>query len=123
MTSGDKERIYTATSAGVSTETYTYDTEGRLSNYRMSMTGRTSYPLDTSYLYDTANRLTEARYPAQYGMAGNPRKTVKTTYDQTSRLKDLKVNNATQMDQISYCLLYTSPSPRDKRQSRMPSSA
>ena len=23
----------------------------------------------------------------------------------------------------SYCLLYTSPSPRDKRQSRMPSSA
>ena len=26
-------------------------------------------------------------------------------------------------DQIKYCLLYTSPSPRDKRQSRMPSSA
>ena len=25
--------------------------------------------------------------------------------------------------QMSYCLLYTSPSPRDKRQSRMPSSA
>ena len=26
-------------------------------------------------------------------------------------------------DQVKYCLLYTSPSPRDKRQSRMPSSA
>ena len=26
-------------------------------------------------------------------------------------------------DQINSCLLYTSPSPRDKRQSRMPSSA
>ena len=26
-------------------------------------------------------------------------------------------------DQIHFCLLYTSPSPRDKRQSRMPSSA
>ena len=25
--------------------------------------------------------------------------------------------------QLVYCLLYTSPSPRDKRQSRMPSSA
>ena len=25
--------------------------------------------------------------------------------------------------QTNYCLLYTSPSPRDKRQSRMPSSA
>ena len=30
--------------------------------------------------------------------------------------KDLNVK-------IRYCLLYTSPSPRDKRQSRMPSSA
>ena len=28
-----------------------------------------------------------------------------------------------QLDQVSVCLLYTSPSPRDKRQSRMPSSA
>ena len=26
-------------------------------------------------------------------------------------------------NQVAYCLLYTSPSPRDKRQSRMPSSA
>ena len=26
-------------------------------------------------------------------------------------------------NQVIYCLLYTSPSPRDKRQSRMPSSA
>ena len=27
------------------------------------------------------------------------------------------------MTVVNYCLLYTSPSPRDKRQSRMPSSA
>ena len=26
-------------------------------------------------------------------------------------------------DQVSYCLLYTSPSPRDRQKSRMPSSA
>ena len=102
MTAGDKERIYTASTAGVSTETYTYDVEGRVSNYKMSLTGRTSYPMDTSYLYDTANRLTEVRYPAQYGMSGNPRKTVNVTYDQTSRLKDLKVSGVTQMDQIAY---------------------
>ena len=33
--------------------------------------------------------------------------------------------NATKhrLSDIKYCLLYTSPSPRDKRQSRMPSSA
>ena len=28
-----------------------------------------------------------------------------------------------ELRQLSICLLYTSPSPRDKRQSRMPSSA
>ena len=27
------------------------------------------------------------------------------------------------VDEMEFCLLYTSPSPRDKRQSRMPSSA
>ena len=32
-------------------------------------------------------------------------------------------NQEFQMYQSSDCLLYTSPSPRDKRQSRMPSSA
>ena len=31
--------------------------------------------------------------------------------------------NGTQMGKRYVCLLYTSPSPRDKRQSRMPSSA
>ena len=31
--------------------------------------------------------------------------------------------NAVLEERISSCLLYTSPSPRDKRQSRMPSSA
>ena len=31
--------------------------------------------------------------------------------------------NGTDKPQVNTCLLYTSPSPRDKRQSRMPSSA
>ena len=31
--------------------------------------------------------------------------------------------NTTKMYSLQPCLLYTSPSPRDKRQSRMPSSA
>ena len=33
------------------------------------------------------------------------------------------VGKVAQCEQSKYCLLYTSPSPRDKRQSRMPSSA
>ena len=40
---------------------------------------------------------------------------------------DIKINNKTHRSPEPYgsitCLLYTSPSPRDKRQSRMPSSA
>ena len=39
-----------------------------------------------------------------------------------SKGKKIKVKNV-EYEVISTCLLYTSPSPRDKRQSRMPSSA
>ena len=36
---------------------------------------------------------------------------------------NLKADILASVDQVTGCLLYTSPSPRDKRQSRMPSSA
>ena len=39
--------------------------------------------------------------------------------EQPTYLKNIPVAG----DKLTYCLLYTSPSPRDKRQSRMPSSA
>ena len=35
----------------------------------------------------------------------------------------LKSEGVISLDEFRNCLLYTSPSPRDKRQSRMPSSA
>ena len=37
--------------------------------------------------------------------------------------KDCMAENAKSVVRLGFCLLYTSPSPRDKRQSRMPSSA
>ena len=37
--------------------------------------------------------------------------------------KDIKFINKKTLKWFKSCLLYTSPSPRDKRQSRMPSSA
>ena len=40
-----------------------------------------------------------------------------------SELDFLSRNAAEEFPQLTICLLYTSPSPRDKRQSRMPSSA
>ena len=42
-----------------------------------------------------------------------------------AQYKSLKadIENYSDAELIDFCLLYTSPSPRDKRQSRMPSSA
>ena len=51
----------------------------------------------------------KADVEARYGVS------VETIAADLSRREDV--------DQITTCLLYTSPSPRDKRQSRMPSSA
>ena len=39
------------------------------------------------------------------------------------KLDELTKKKTTLASQISYCLLYTSPSPRDRQRSRMPSSA
>ena len=43
------------------------------------------------------------------------------TFDITSEFNQQEVVNA--VDQAHSCLLYTSPSPRDRTRSRMPSSA
>ena len=49
-------------------------------------------------------------FNADLGLTGDDR------IDTQGEIRDL-------FDQLNTCLLYTSPSPRDKRQSRMPSSA
>ena len=43
--------------------------------------------------------------------------------EQAGKYKDYGFQNLHIVDLDGACLLYTSPSPRDKRQSRMPSSA
>ena len=43
--------------------------------------------------------------------------------DRDLMLDNVRKSISTNLDQYKDCLLYTSPSPRDKRQSRMPSSA
>ncbi len=67
-----------------SVEDYVYDTEGRVSSSTLTLSSRPNNPQQTSYLYDTLSRVTEARYPAQYGLAGNPRKVVQYTYCYTT---------------------------------------
>ena len=53
--------------------------------------------------------------PKQFNKKSDFRSYPRNTKKDIRLLKKLKVNY--------FCLLYTSPSPRDKRQSRMPSSA
>ena len=102
VSSGDKERVFRIAATGVYNEDFGYDVEGRVNYHVTKLNSRPSNLLIMGYTYDTANRLTSVQYPHQYGMSGNPRKTVAISYDQTSRLKDLKVNGALQMDQIAY---------------------
>src|SRR5674476_974270 len=52
----------------------------------------------------------------------------KTTYDAVGKiLREIAIQEmkhaASIIERIYYCLLYTSPSPRDRQKSRMPSSA
>ena len=58
----------------------------------------------------------ETASPRAYEVAGQ---LIKSVADSTDKLMDLQKK----VKEIDDCLLYTSPSPRDKRQSRMPSSA
>ena len=56
-----------------------------------------------------------------------PFKTIQRALVEAARFSYLKGNNNDTVEKTTIllypCLLYTSPSPRDKRQSRMPSSA
>ncbi|MBX3283303.1 MAG: RHS repeat-associated core domain-containing protein [Acidobacteria bacterium] len=102
MTSGDKMRVKKVITSGVATEENTYDADGRVTDYTLTFDGRTSYPMVTSYVYDSASRATEIRYPKQYGMTDEPRKLIEPTYDYTSRLSTLRVNSVVQLGSIIY---------------------
>jgi RHS repeat-associated protein len=102
MTTGDKARIQQIRTDGILTENYSYDVEGRVSDYTQTVDYRTSYPMTTSYLYDSLDRTKEVRYPAQYGISGSPRKIVEPTYDTASRLSSLKVDGQQQAGDIVY---------------------
>ena len=59
----------------------------------------------------------------------DPNRPVNEVYDNSEQLsykedvRTLLKSNLNILNKADSCLLYTSPSPRDKRQSRMPSSA
>jgi YD repeat-containing protein len=102
MATGDQTRVFQVSTSGVATEQNSYDSEGRISDYSLTLASRTSYPMTTSYSYDDANRLTQVTYPARYGVTGSPRKAVAPSYDQASRLTQMNVDGTTRLSNVSY---------------------
>jgi RHS repeat-associated protein len=101
-TTGDVTRLESVTANGVSSETYGYDGEGRINSKSLTLTSRPNYPLTTGYIYDSLDRLTDVRYPNQYGMVAAPRKLVHHDYDVASRLSALKVDGVDYASNILY---------------------
>jgi RHS repeat-associated protein len=102
MTTGDITRISSVTTAGVSTDSLSYDSEGRVATRTLTLANRTAYPLMTDYIYDTLDRVTDVSYPAEYGTGTAPRKVVTHNYDVASRLSGLKVGGTDYASQIAY---------------------
>lgn len=102
MTTGDQSRIKKITTTGILTEDFAYDGEGRVSDYTQTIANRTSYPLVTSYAYDSLDRVASLRYPAQYGLAGSPRKLTENLYDAANRLSSFKVDSQEVAGTIAY---------------------
>ena len=102
VTSGDVMRLSRVTASGVSTEDYAYDSEGRIASKTVTLTSRPSHPMVIDFIYDSLNRITDERYPAQYGFGFSARKVVHTDYDVASRLSGLQVDGASYASQINY---------------------
>jgi RHS repeat-associated protein len=102
QTTGDVRRLQKVTTTGISTEEYSYDGAGRVSEQTLTLTSRPTYPMVTSYNYDSLNRITDIHYPAEYGGLGSPRKVVHHDYDIASRISALTVDGATHASEIGY---------------------
>ena len=98
----DVKQLSSVAASGVSTESYSYDTEGRVSAKTLTLTSRASYPFVTDYIYDSLDRVKDMRYPAEYGNGSAPRKLVHQDYDVASRLSGLTYDGQTQASSINY---------------------
>ena len=98
----DITQLATTTTSGISTESLSYDTEGRVSSKTSTLTSRPSYPFVTDYIYDALDRTTDVRYPAEYGNGSQLRKLVHNNYDVASRLSSLTVDGASHASNITY---------------------
>jgi RHS repeat-associated protein len=100
MKTGDLTRPFRAT-AGECVEEYGYDVEGRL-NSKITIPTQRGHPMAIDYIYDSLSRIKEIRYPAAYGIPGNPRKLVQYDYGIGGQLSRLKVDGVEHASEIVY---------------------
>jgi RHS repeat-associated protein len=101
--SGDKTRVQQITNGTSGNEKYFYnDGEGRISDYTITIAARSSFPMTTSYVYDSLSRVKEVHYPNEYGQTNAPRKIVSHEFATLSQLSALKYDNAAQASDFVY---------------------
>jgi len=98
----DITQLASVTTAGVSTESYGFDPEGRISSKTLTLTSRPGYDFATDYMYDALDRVTDVLYPKQWGNGQQPRKMVHHDYDVASRLSSLTYGGQTQASNLVY---------------------
>ncbi|HXQ71319.1 MAG TPA: hypothetical protein VN844_12565, partial [Pyrinomonadaceae bacterium] len=98
----DVTQLSSVAVSGVSTESYTYDTEGRVSATTLTLSSRPSFPFVTDHTYDSLDRMKDMRYPAEYGNGSAPRKVVHHDYDVASRLSGLTYDGQSHASGIVY---------------------
>ena len=98
----DVTQLEVLAATAISTETYGYDAEGRVSSKTLTLASRPAFPFVTDYLFDTLDRVTDVRYPAEYGNGTQPRKVVHHNYDIASRLSSLTFDGQSLASGIVY---------------------
>ena len=79
----------------------------------------------SGWIKDYVNDMPNKAQSLVIGISGGIDSSVSSTLSAMTGLKTIVLSMPIKqkLDQHSFCLLYTSPSPRDRQKSRMPSSA
>jgi RHS repeat-associated protein len=92
MSVGDVTRQFRTTVAGVGSEEFEYDAQGRLASTTLTFTSHPNMPLKVGYTFDDAtNRPNGIVYPAEYGTPSAPRRLARTYYGVAGRARSLLV--------------------------------
>ena len=88
-----------------------------------NMLGNGNLTMQSNYPPYNIRKTGKDNYAIEVALAGFSKKDVEVEFEDNLLTVRTKQVNKSEDSDVNGCLLYTSPSPRDKRQSRMPSSA